>query len=212
MLVVIYTPTISAGISFNCLDEHKGFHKLYAYLKTGRGVASFNTHCQMLFRIRQLIDGEYRILFDRSNSNSYDFEENEIENMLFNKTERLFNCAGGIGNDYVIHPLPGVDADTGYKPKYDISHWSYKLWKQVTIQKVKYSKPWNFKEGLRQLFSNKASDVVPGRGMEWIDETQNQQEIELDGVKKLVDFSKAKENVIELKYNQRIEEKLMMKL
>ena len=208
--VVIYTPTISAGISYNCIDEEKGFHKVFAYLKTGRGVASFNTHNQMLFRLRRLIDKEYHILFDRKHSSSYDIEESDIETMLYNDTERLFETIGKSFN--VNHLNQGIDMEKDFRPKYDYKNWTYILWKEISKHKVKYSKPYNFKEGLKEVFSNKSFDAIPGRNMNWIDLTQNQQEVELEEVKSIKIMSEQMKNVIETKQEMRIKEKLSLPL
>jgi hypothetical protein len=57
--VLIYTPTISAGISFD--ESH--FHALCGFF--GRNSTSAELSCQMLFRVRNLIDNEMHLYADK---------------------------------------------------------------------------------------------------------------------------------------------------
>ena len=208
---IIYTPTISAGISYNCIENEKGFNKVYAYLRSGIGVASLNTHLQMLFRLRQLKDKEYQILYDKKGSTPYTIEHHEVEDMLYNKTERLFECIGKSFN--VAHLSLNIDANTDFKPNYNIKHWTYKLWKEITKDKVKYSKPYNFKKRLMQEFNNKRTDLIPGREMKWIDATLGEQQVNLslEEIQQIAEKTKEMKVVIETQEDMKLKQKLALK-
>jgi len=164
--VIFYSPTISAGISYNKVGL-EGFDKLYVYLTpTGNMTASINTFGQMIFRIRQLNDKEINIFFDTKKYRKFDIEEHQIE-------KRLEQRCGMLMNEFGL-PLRnnGICLET-LRPLYDREHWSYNVWFETTKNKIRYSKLGNFKEYFRNLLCNKPSDKFAGRGMEFIDCSQS---------------------------------------
>ena len=160
--VVLYSPTISAGISFNKVGI-EGFDKVYVYLTPiNKMTASINTFGQMIFRIRQLNDKEINIFFDTKQYRKYELEEHQIE-------KRLNQRCGVLIKDFGL-PLRnlGICVET-LRPLYDREHWSFNVWFETTKNKIRYNKPINFKEYFQNLLCNKPSDKFPGRGMNFID-------------------------------------------
>jgi hypothetical protein len=163
--VVFYSPTISAGISYNKTGL-EGFDKIYVYLTpTGTMTASINTFGQMIFRIRQLNDKEINIFFDTKKFRKYDIEEHQIEKKLEQRCSILMNEFG--------QPLRnnGICLET-LRPLYDREHWSYNVWFETTKNKIRYSKLCNFKEYFRNLLCNKPDAKFAGRGMQFVDCSQ----------------------------------------
>lgn len=164
--VVLYSPTVSAGISYN-LTGQKGFDKLYVYLTpVSRRTASINTFGQMIFRIRQLNDKKINIFFDIKQKQKLDIEEHQIENRLDSRCNILSTEFG----------LPmrnnGICLDT-LRPLYDREHWSYNIWFETTKNKIKYNKISNFKEYFKNLLCNKPNDIFAGRGMKFFDHSED---------------------------------------
>lgn len=163
--VVLYSPTISAGISYNELGA-KGFDKLYVYLTpTGTMTASINTFGQMIFRIRQLNDKCINIFFNTKKFRTFDIEEHQIESRLDKRCGLLIN---EFGTPLKNH---GICLET-LKPLYDKEHWTYNVWYQTSVNKIRYSKLSNFREYFRNLLCNKPCDQFAGRGMEFNDLSQ----------------------------------------
>lgn len=160
--VVLYSPTISAGISFNKIG-FEGFDKLYVYLTPiNEMTASINTFGQMIFRVRQLNKKKINIFFDTKKYAKYEIEEHQIEKRL-NQRCSLLTREFGL-------PLKnnGICLET-LRPLYDREHWSYTVWFETAKNKIRYNKPLNFKDYFRNLLCNKPSDKFPGRGMKFID-------------------------------------------
>nr|QOI90572.1 hypothetical protein HWQ62_00441 [Pyramimonas orientalis virus] len=84
--LLIYSPTISAGVSF----EKPHFHVLVAFFESSMLFASANTCIQQLFRVRQLIDGDMYIFI---NSMKYELPvtEKEIEKQLQKDVKSIAN-------------------------------------------------------------------------------------------------------------------------
>ena len=160
--VVLYSPTISAGISYNKIGL-EGFDKLYVYLTPiNEMTASINTFGQMIFRIRQLNKKQINIFFDTKKYAKYEIEEHQIEKRL-NQRCSLLTKEFGL-------PLKnnGICLET-LRPLYDREHWSFNVWFETAKNKIRYNKPLNFKDYFRNLLCNKPSDKFPGRGMNFID-------------------------------------------
>ena len=72
--VLIYSPSISAGMSFELLH----FNELIAYLDNGFNTPTVDIALQMLFRVRQLIDGNMTI-YVKSPTFSTDLPDTEMQ-------------------------------------------------------------------------------------------------------------------------------------
>lgn len=169
--VILYSPTISAGISYNKTGL-EGFDKLYVYVTpTGNNTASINTFGQMIFRIRQLNDKCINIFFNTKKYRGVDIEEHQIGSKLDQRCSLLINEFGT--------PLKnnGICLDT-LKPLYDKEHWTYNIWFQTTLNKIRYSKVSNFREYFYNLLCNKPCDQFAGRGMRFNDCSKDIIEIE----------------------------------
>ncbi len=131
--VVLYTSTISAGVSFQdttiddngeideLLDEEK-FDSLYCYCGANqRNSCSVDDVKQMLFRVRQLKSGEMNILLNYGLTDKAPIADNvEDVKKLFNNNEKsIFSCYGE-------PPIePQMDND-GYF-SYDNTNWKHNL-------------------------------------------------------------------------------------
>jgi hypothetical protein len=114
--LVIYSPTISAGTSYNISDKF-GFDELYVYLKS-KGGASFNTLNQMLFRIRQLNNKEYHIFFDKEINSQYRIDEENLESQMLINSETIFEA---FGKPLCEKPF---ELDAKFKPIFNTNHLS----------------------------------------------------------------------------------------
>ena len=88
--LLIYTPTISAGVSF----ELPWFDKLIAFFESDLYHASVSTCFQQLFRVRQLLSGDMIIYTDVTEFTNLTVADDEIENHLQHKCKnvsRLFS-------------------------------------------------------------------------------------------------------------------------
>lgn len=79
--LLIYTPTISAGVSFELLR----FHKVIAYFCSSMDHAGVNTCYQQLFRVRQLIDGDMLIFISVQNYEKLVVDESKIDAFIKHK-------------------------------------------------------------------------------------------------------------------------------
>ena len=130
---VLYTPTITAGVSFQdtttddegnideLLDDEK-FDSLYCYCGANqRNSCSVDDVKQMLFRVRQLKSGEMNILLHYGLSDKSPIADNvEDVKKLFNNNEKsIFNCYGE-------PPIEPQLDDNGYF-YYDNTNWKHNL-------------------------------------------------------------------------------------
>jgi hypothetical protein len=189
--VIIYSPTVSAGISYNDVSVN-GVNKLYCFIAGGRNLPSFNTTRQMFFRVRQLIDKEIYVMMSQ-NFIEESVEEKDLENQLRRNLIDL--------NKSVLDPflkLIGIDDD--FKPIFDTDSWGYKLWLETKREVYNYGSVSKIKEGIHKEFSNPPDDPnYPGRGMNWVDLTTGEiprpkSKLDLDVVNKKSDLEKLKKN------------------
>ena len=156
--LLMYSPTISAGISFNSMVQNKGFDKQYCYVQTGSHVPSLNTTKQMLRRIRQLRDKEYHILFNRKEQ-FYKIPIHNLEDSLHSNLHQLINTFGTLY-------LSGNELDHKFRPKYDTSSWEWNVYIENAKHRILYAKHDEFKKGLKKCLCNPPSDPnAPGCGM-----------------------------------------------
>ena len=166
--VVLYSPTISAGTSYNLIDEG-GFDEVFVYLQTpNMNTASYNTMSQMLFRIRRLNDKQFHIFYNNTVGKPYSFDEAQIEREVILNTETIFDTFGKpVGELYDC-------LDDKYRPRFDKNKWSWTLYIETVSNKCFYSKPKNFKLQIMSELKNSPSDyITPGRGMNWMDHSIN---------------------------------------
>ena len=164
--LLLYSPTISAGISYNSDIPEEGFDKLYCCVQTGANVCSLNTTKQMLRRIRQLVDKEIHILFNRM-KDPFPLKLEQIEKVLYDQSNDI--------HKYLGKPelCSGNMLDSCMKIKYDRNRWDYNVWKENAIHRIKYENHSKFTEGLKQSLCNSPGDEIePGYGMQWIDCTE----------------------------------------
>ncbi len=161
--LLLYSPTISAGISYNSNIPEVGFDKLYCCVQTGANVCSLNTTKQMLRRIRQLVEKEVHILFNRQ-KDPFPLRLDQIEKVLYDQSNDI--------HKYLGKPelCSSNQLDANMKIKYDRNRWDYNVWKENAIHRIKYEKHSNFTQGLKQSLCNSPDDdIEPGYGMKWID-------------------------------------------
>ena len=165
---LMYSPTVSAGISYNIINDG-GFDEVYVYLKTPcGGTASFNTLCQMLFRIRQLNDKQFHVFHDKNKGQAYPLDETKIERSLLLNAETIFESFGKPACE-IFGKL-----DEKYRPRFDTDSWAYTLWLETIATKCYYSRSKNFKDGIVAELTNSPSDMTrPGRGMQLIDHSHS---------------------------------------
>jgi hypothetical protein len=165
--VIIYSPTVSAGISYNDISSD-GVHKLYCFVAGGRLLPSFNTTRQMFFRVRQLLDKEIYCLMSKKLVEEI-CEEKDIENHLQRNLIDL--------KTYTLDPfLKIIGIDDDFKPIFDTESWGYKLWLETKRETYHYGSVEKIKQGIQKEFANSPSDPhYPGRGMKWIDLTRDEE-------------------------------------
>ena len=186
--LVIASPTISAGISFNSIDDIRGFHKQYVYAKIGQGVASMHTLIQQMIRIRQLIDKHIVLLFDNQIS-GFELEPDEIVNALHNRTELLYK-------NLSIPYKQSMGLDDNWKQVFDESDWTFVLWLEIQKAKCYYSNPIIFKQTIREKYCNHPTHPYSsGYGMRWVD-NGTKTELDQETHEKM---KKDKESLLEMK-------------
>jgi hypothetical protein len=140
--VIIYSPSISSGVSF---DESGVFDKIYAYginVLQGPSVDDFK---QMLFRIRRLIMGEIHLYFDSKLYNTKKFEEGygRLEYKLFGEPEVDVVIKGG-KVDYCRDKFGFVVWSENVKRKYNsLNNFKsvlFDFFKEMKIKVSKYEK------------------------------------------------------------------------
>ena len=164
--LVIYSPTISAGISFNIATLEHGFDQIYAYLRCSGG-ASYNTLVQMMARVRRLLDKKINIFFDKDENPVYRINENQVDNLMKQDCETLFDA---MGKDYSRPVYQHWGLDENFKHTFDTEHWTYVQWVETTKSKLFYSKNDNFKKSMIAELTNHPRDMRhAGRGMMLVD-------------------------------------------
>lgn len=87
--ILIYSPTITAGVSF----EFPHFHSLVAYMENSFYTPTIDLLLQQVFRVRQLIDGDMHIFshdsIDASNNYKYPMTKYEMDEKLSDDVHRL---------------------------------------------------------------------------------------------------------------------------
>ena len=158
MNLVLYSPTISAGISYNVADYQ--FDEQYTYLRTPSSKsASYNTLYQMSSRFRQLNDKNIHVFFDNDPkfTNSYCIEEDDLETQIQRNAETIYESFGKPACE------KWGELDKKFKPIFDIDCWEYKRWIECARNTIKFSKPWNFKRAYINAMTNPPK--LGGRGM-----------------------------------------------
>ena len=163
---IVYSPSVSAGISYNDVSIN-GVHKLYCFISGGKNLPSFNTTRQMFFRVRQLLDKEIHILL-YNKLQPYEGEAAMIENNLRNKFNEYVNST--------IDPfLKVVGLDDEFKPIFDTTSWSYKLWLETKKELYNYDSVSKIKEAIKNEFYNKPDNpIYAGRGCQFIDKSSQE--------------------------------------
>ena len=121
--LLIYSPTISAGVSFEKLH----FHALVACFESSMLFASANTCTQQLFRVRQLIDGDMYIYI---NTTSYTLPvtEKEIDNQLQRDVRTIGSVLEGCNRFLELDT-------TTYKRGFNKRKLSYQIIKNIVLAK-----------------------------------------------------------------------------
>jgi hypothetical protein len=98
--VVMYTPTIEAGLDFN---QKNYFYRMYCFLCNGS--CSPRSFLQMVGRIRNIDDNNIRCFYDKtmlfSDKNIYIPTLDEIEEIIINNVNRIPNYEIGVENDKI---------------------------------------------------------------------------------------------------------------
>ena len=167
--VIIYSPTVSAGISYNDASI-TGVDILMVFGAGGQGYPSFNTFKQMTHRCRQLNDKKIYIMMNTSVKGKV-LTKYQITKQINNNLEDV----NLLVRNQAFYKLDGLDEDC--KPVYDISTWEYSLITNIMSETLHYYSLENIKEGLIKEFCNRPEDEEAGRGMKFTDLTitQNQE-------------------------------------
>ena len=178
---VLYSPTISAGTSFNLIDGNDGFDEIFVYFTTpSSNSASYNTLSQMLFRIRQLNDKQFHIFHDIRIGKWYYMDESQFGRDLLLNSETIFESFG-------TPPFQLAELDDKFRPTFDKTQWSWTLWLETSVTKIFYSKPKNFKTQMINELTNSPRDyITPGRGMKLIDHSLEVQPITEEDLEKII--------------------------
>ena len=140
---IFYTPTISSGISMendvyedgkiiDSLDGMEKVDKLFAFaMPNQRRTCSVWDFLQMLFRVRQLEDGEMNIMLSYDNSNTTDIPLSiaEIEKHIDIRSQDLISVFGE-------PDVPCDWCDKIGKVVYDKNNWKYLLFLHNTLRKA----------------------------------------------------------------------------
>ena len=169
--LVIYSPTISAGISYNpdtkkmTTPDGVMFDEIYAYIRN-RGGASYNTLVQMLARVRQLKGKQFHMFFDKERGETYSIDESEVEKLMKTNSQIVFEAMG------IDHPRPTmtmIGLTKNFQMMFDETHWSYIQWLETTKKTLYYSNNYNFKKSMIAELCNDPLDTPAGKGMKLID-------------------------------------------
>ncbi len=160
--VILYSATISAGVSYNDIDKITGFNKVYAFLKCGLDVPSHNSADQMLARIRQTTDKEMWVYYD-------DRHTNVCPTIYDIKKDLQRGTSSGLSN--LPEPyMNQIGIDENFNNVYNIDHWSYKLWERCISERLYYSNSENYINYVIKSYCNPRDDsLFAGRGMEFIE-------------------------------------------
>lgn len=88
--LLIYTPTVSAGVSFELPPDKGGYDRMYVYLSNMS--CDVETARQMLGRVRALRDKEYCVCFSLGSSNLLPTDINAIEQSVYRRRHMI--CHG----------------------------------------------------------------------------------------------------------------------
>jgi hypothetical protein len=119
--ILIYSPTIGAGLSFT--GAH--FHSFVAYAENSTFAPSVDLVLQQFFRVRQLIDGDMTIFINDQMKNHTFMTEVEVAEMMDKECESMSNiCTSFNINSHLTDICTDVDFDgikyNKYKLSYDI--------------------------------------------------------------------------------------------
>ncbi len=191
--LVIYSPTISAGISYEILGkEEGGFDEIYAYIRN-RGGASYNTLVQMLARIRQLNDKKIHLFFDKERGETYSIEDTEVEKLMKINSQIVFEAMG------IDHPRPTmtmIGLTKNFQMMFDETHWSYIQWLETTKKTLFYSNNYNFKKSMIAELCNDPLDIPAGKGMKLIDHSIEKSQLILEELTHIDEFKGDMKNAV----------------
>lgn len=91
--IIMYTPTITAGISY----ENKHFDKVFGYFVNSSSPAEMSI--QQLFRVRNLSDNEYHICMDIKGGKNFSVELDDIEDAIIQRHSKLMLYGEGLHID-----------------------------------------------------------------------------------------------------------------
>ena len=118
---VIYSPTVSAGVSF--CPEAAHFDQLVAYIKNSDKTPTVDTALQQLFRVRKLKDGDMHLFVqctDTFEHSEHPIDDASIDRWLQTNVETLHN-------HYPDSISPKLWSSDSKKIMYDDSLLSYKI-------------------------------------------------------------------------------------
>jgi hypothetical protein len=130
---IIYSPTISAGISFT--QSH--FHELVSYVENSLYTPTVDLALQQMFRVRSLIDGTMSLFINdinNNNFNSYPTNENDIDKWLYIHTQ-TFNQYFPNDTLSITNGVNTIIKDNNLT--FDTSVMSYTLLKSIIYNKNK---------------------------------------------------------------------------
>lgn len=206
--LVIYSPTISAGISYNpnikkmINPEGVMFDEIYAYIRN-RGGASYNTLVQMLARVRQLKGKQIHLFFDKERGETYSIEDTEVEKLMKTNSQIVFEAMG------IDHPRPTmttIGLTKNFQMIFDETHWSYIQWLETTKKTLFYSNNNNFKKSMIAELCNHPLDIPAGKGMKLVDHSTKKSKLEDIELSNIDEFKGDMKNAVvkknTIKYNK----------
>lgn len=165
--VLIYSPSISAGMSF----ELPHFHEFIGVFENRQYAPPLDTVLQMIFRVRQLIDGKMTFYIIDANEGSkanYPDTENDVDDFLQNDIMTV--------SEYFNTEIPFISDcpstivyDKNKRPKlvYDQGRLSYTILSGITLNKGKSVN--NFTEILKDTLQKEYNiDCIEEENMEGV--------------------------------------------
>ena len=130
--IVIYSPTIGAGLSF----ERPHFHALVAYAENSPCTPTVDLTIQQLYRVRQLIDGEMHVFINDTYTKSSKTEQ-EIEDMLTLKAQNMATYCEKHHINECLATMAQVFNPTSSEIEFDKDRLSYEVIKGCIYNKNK---------------------------------------------------------------------------
>lgn len=169
--VLIYSPSISAGMSF----ELPHFHEFIGVFENRQYAPPLDTVLQMIFRVRQLIDGKMTFYIIDANEGSkanYPDTENDVDDFLQKDIMTVSEYFNQTDIPFISDCPSTIVYDKNKRPKlvYDQGRLSYTILSGITLNKGKSIN--NFTEILKDTLEKEYNiDCVEEENMEGVIET-----------------------------------------